>query len=344
MPSNPSPFTWRMIAARDYKLYISNLRALGCPELTIQDIIIAAVNRDFAPRESALKARPQDLPFWESQLPPSDKAWAQRQQLRELLRQKRALLEELLGISVPVENTYVVTTERFANFEEALLKVPPHKRDAVRAIQEKAWDEADRIEQFDNNLWEPEDREARKKGFREYWDALGKVLTPDEILDFDLARSSTARKMRGNLAAFEPTEQEFREIFRVQRALEADANSKPGPDFNGRIPDEMLKPILGETRFAEYRRAQDSSFQHLYHAAQRAGLDRQAAIQAHDIQQATLQEQRRIMQDANLSPEQKRAEQQSIHTQATAAIQQIYGPVTVQINSGGFRIEAAQKQ
>src|SRR4051794_1792422 len=32
-------FDWRMVESEDYKKYIANLRAIGCPEETIRDII-----------------------------------------------------------------------------------------------------------------------------------------------------------------------------------------------------------------------------------------------------------------------------------------------------------------
>ena len=41
-------FDWRMVESEDYKKYIANLCAVGCPEKTIRDIIIAASPR-FAP-------------------------------------------------------------------------------------------------------------------------------------------------------------------------------------------------------------------------------------------------------------------------------------------------------
>src|SRR5262245_10847191 len=36
-----SPFHWRTIESEDYRKYIANLRAIGCPEETIRDIIVA---------------------------------------------------------------------------------------------------------------------------------------------------------------------------------------------------------------------------------------------------------------------------------------------------------------
>ena len=45
-------FTWNEIESRDYPAYIANLRAIGCPESTIRDIIVAEVNQLFARRRA----------------------------------------------------------------------------------------------------------------------------------------------------------------------------------------------------------------------------------------------------------------------------------------------------
>src|SRR5262245_29491094 len=43
---------WSSIESSDYKQYIANLRAINCPEQTIQDIIIADVNKLYEPKEA----------------------------------------------------------------------------------------------------------------------------------------------------------------------------------------------------------------------------------------------------------------------------------------------------
>src|SRR5258705_5916727 len=51
-PAKPAQsFGWRMVESEDYKKYIANLRAIGCPEETIRDIIKADVNKLFASRK-----------------------------------------------------------------------------------------------------------------------------------------------------------------------------------------------------------------------------------------------------------------------------------------------------
>src|SRR3954462_879248 len=37
-------FQWASVESPDYREYIANLRAIGCPEETIRDIVIADVN------------------------------------------------------------------------------------------------------------------------------------------------------------------------------------------------------------------------------------------------------------------------------------------------------------
>src|SRR5437868_620849 len=50
----PVLFHWSLVESRDYRFYIANLRAIGCPEETIRDIIIAEVNRLYWPKLAAL--------------------------------------------------------------------------------------------------------------------------------------------------------------------------------------------------------------------------------------------------------------------------------------------------
>jgi hypothetical protein len=52
------PFHWRQIESTDYRTYIANLRGIGCPEQTLQDIITADVHALYASRLSALESAP----------------------------------------------------------------------------------------------------------------------------------------------------------------------------------------------------------------------------------------------------------------------------------------------
>jgi hypothetical protein len=52
-----SRFDWSTEESADYKTYLANLRAIGCPEETVRDIIIAAVDKLLASRSRAIAAK-----------------------------------------------------------------------------------------------------------------------------------------------------------------------------------------------------------------------------------------------------------------------------------------------
>jgi hypothetical protein len=51
------PFDWSRLESSDYKTYISNLRAIGCPEQTIRDIITADVDSLYSRKSNGLPER-----------------------------------------------------------------------------------------------------------------------------------------------------------------------------------------------------------------------------------------------------------------------------------------------
>lgn len=74
---------WNQVESDDYRKYIANLRAIGCPETTIRDIIIADVNKLFEARELALMGPRPKFEYWrrEKREPVSDEKMKQRIEL-----------------------------------------------------------------------------------------------------------------------------------------------------------------------------------------------------------------------------------------------------------------------
>ena len=73
-------FQWRLLESPDYRTYIANLKAIGCPEQTIRDIIVADVDGLYAPRRNQLAQSPAAEP-----------------QLEALNREEASVLAALLG-------------------------------------------------------------------------------------------------------------------------------------------------------------------------------------------------------------------------------------------------------
>ena len=61
LPTATQPFHWSQIESSDYRTYISNLREIGCPELTIRDIITADVDALYTQKRGQLQERESHL-------------------------------------------------------------------------------------------------------------------------------------------------------------------------------------------------------------------------------------------------------------------------------------------
>ena len=90
-------FSWRDIESPDYPVYIANLRAIGCPEQTIHDLIIADVNSLYARRRATELVTPEQQ-WWRSE-PDTNVLQAAQEKVQALDDERRALLSRLLGPS-----------------------------------------------------------------------------------------------------------------------------------------------------------------------------------------------------------------------------------------------------
>jgi hypothetical protein len=76
----PASFRWsQLTSAKDYRLYIANLRAIGCPEVTIGDIVRGDTGRVFARERSELALDESGTGPWSPQ--------AEKQLVADLLEQ-----------------------------------------------------------------------------------------------------------------------------------------------------------------------------------------------------------------------------------------------------------------
>src|SRR6185295_20325409 len=88
-------FTWDEIESADFPTYIDNLRAIGCPEATIRDIIVADVNQLFT-RRRATEVITAEQKWWRSEPDPEVTQMAS-EKLQALETERRTLLSTLLG-------------------------------------------------------------------------------------------------------------------------------------------------------------------------------------------------------------------------------------------------------
>ena len=161
-PASGSRFHWKEVESTDYKDYIVNLRAIGCPEVTIRDIIVADVNKLFAARTGALSASAREYKYWQTGAA-KDKLVSQNQrQLKALNQEKAELLKTLLGPDV--ENDLRALEFGASQLNEDLMYgfLPDAKRSTVRDLIDKYQASEREIQQRSNGLLTPWDRKEIK--------------------------------------------------------------------------------------------------------------------------------------------------------------------------------------
>jgi hypothetical protein len=176
-PRAPVPSTpFEELYSQDSRTFVANLRAIGCPEETVRDVMIAEIGLRFRIREEALRPTPADhVPFAWSANTSEAKILERRQQAATLAREKAALLREALGYELPIGmHSYAMTVSE-QRFEEALESPALIERAAVRQAHENYWIQVAALQEHTRGFWLSEDvaelerLKQERKRFIEHW-------------------------------------------------------------------------------------------------------------------------------------------------------------------------------
>ncbi len=256
------PFDWRKVESSDYREYVANLRAIGCPPATIQDIVSADLRKNLQDKLK-LPAEKPVRPYWlddeRAAQAAMNEAYAQRQ---ELLNQFSATHQQLLG--VPPDHATLKTfmnsvlEEGMVDSRNALMaNWPAELKEKVSAIEGAHSERVRENGTINTTGFETSMERMALELQRE--NALAEVLTPGKFTEYLLRESVTARMMRHRLRHFGPTEEEFRKIFPLRRGFDAQwgpYDNRPTDPVLSRQYDAareelvaQIQQVLGNERF-----------------------------------------------------------------------------------------------
>jgi hypothetical protein len=259
-PTLPPPAPdWRQIESADYRAYIRNLRAAGCPEATIRDIVTADVAQTFSARRRAAMAEAlAGFQYWATGPASAQSRAALAEQQRAVDAEMGGVLASLLGTEAAIPD--VRADWRTAVTGQQLSFLPEDKRAATVAVLARSGDVGVQIPKTAGNQLAADqavDLQQRLASFDQQREALLAVLTPEEFERVDMSVSCTADNLRRAMTRFQPTEAEFTAIFREWRAhderiarLWAVGEPDPGND----AVFARIRELLGDERFEEYHR------------------------------------------------------------------------------------------
>jgi len=305
-------FEWSMLESEDYVTYIQNLRAVGCPEETVRDIIVADVDKIFSGRR-AQEPPAEDIEWWRAD-PHAGRNKAREERHAALETERQEMLARLLGPDW-ARGAEVGDAGNSMLTGPVLSALPPETKKALHDIDargaQRMTDLLEAAEKSGREVDAAEEVRLRRQTREE----LARVLTPLQLEEFLIRNSDNANRIRSELGHFEPTADEFRALFRASDPfdlkIQADHSGEDAISRQARAQLEQqransLKQALGPQRYEEFKLNQEPGYREVFGALQNSGAPPESARAVHQINQATQQEIERVRGMQNLNDEQQK--------------------------------------
>lgn len=266
---------WSQVESSDYRQYIANLRAIGCPEPTLRDIIVADLNQAYGDKMRAIWQRPV-IPYWKKNrdLGPSPD---QIKKFQALDQEKAGILKQLLGVAIDRQELTDIAYLQLHESDTPLLFLPAGKREAARQALQASGLEA-RIEK----MREMEPHSDPERGlFDQKLRVLAQVLSADELEEYRLRNSPRAQWLRSDVQYLDCTPDQFKALLDLREQHLGPGGDRSSVDRATAIAD--VRNLLGEERAQEYARVSDAGYHNGRLAAEQAGLASELADQAGQI-------------------------------------------------------------
>jgi len=358
------PFHWSQVDSENLRIYRDNLRAIGCPELTVREIIRAVINERFGTQRRNLLAPLEDR-YWDmvkgeelirrQAIPQAE--WGRA--LAALAAERQRLIAEVLG-----RDALAAEAEQQARRAALELRrswLPPEKRERLIELEEThqqqliTWAAALGLQPY--GVPTAEEGNRLQEWQQEFDESEKQLLTPDELAELQL-RESDAADWAGNLPGFAPSEDEWRAMTKLRSELDEGQSQPGGPELTeeertarqGELQsnfDQTLKETLGPDRFAQYELANNGEYQGVRNVTQRYGLPDSVAASVFDIQQTALARANQVSEAPDLSPEARLTTLTAIQEETERALSETLDPkvfASYKEYSGGWLKDLAPAQ
>jgi hypothetical protein len=334
-----NPLAWSQLESEDYQEYIARLRAIGCPEQTIRELIIADLDKVMAPEIQSLHGRRPELKYWHSE----EEEMANdvdRHELvkkeREIEKRKRDIIRELVSADLARERMKQTGQEDY--HERRLAFLPEERRTQVRELLER-FDEAEQaIREKELDDGEPlslADREQLRVLREQRESEVGRLLTPQEQEQLDLWMSPTANSIRYALYGMQATEQEFVTTYRARKPFDdrwarrdvdlLDESTQRQMELEHAQAEETIRQGLGDARYAELKRGEDEDYHRLNALATRFKLPKEKAVEAYGYKKVAQDVRAQVQTDPNLTSVQKTDALKAIGDESAKALRGLLG-------------------
>ena len=326
-------FTWEEIESADYSSYIANLRAIGCPEATIRDIIVADVNQLFA-RRRATQVVTAEQQWWRSE-PDPDVTQAASEKLKSLEDERRTLLTTLLGPQWESSYYPYPAHPNSPPLDGPILgALPPEVKQELRDIESRAGERRQAyLDAMQKEGRQPDPAELARMR-QQTRGELADALNPEQMEEYLLRYSNHAAALRAELHGLTSTPEGFRHLFRLTDPIDQEIQLLAGDNDPAGLKrrqeleqqrDQALQHALGPDDYKKYKLLQDPIYRDAQTVAQQSGAPPEKILPLYEINRATDQEQQNIHNDLTLTGEQKAQKLEAIQTTQQIALRKLLG-------------------
>jgi len=264
-----APFKLQQVESADYRVYIENLRAIGCRK---RRFVISSwpTSTNCLPGESRNWLDGVTGRFWDFMLNHDELEKLVEEKAKELSAlddEREEMFATLFGEKDPMAKIREAEQEKEerARWRQTLDFLPGAKLAQFLEIKDRFSAARQDLKQPGNTLTHDERGRKSQELNLEEERQIHALFTPQELEEYKL-RTSSAAGFRPGLADFEATEEELRAIARAKM------NQKQAP-AQGQA-DAEIKELLGAERFAAYQRASDDAYRQTLRITDRFELPR----------------------------------------------------------------------
>jgi hypothetical protein len=325
-------FGWQDVETDAYRSYIESLRAVGCPDDKIRTIVVADVNELFDKRRLQEAVR-HDIQWWRPEAQNLAIVNILQERGRALEEQRAALIAKLLGEEAATQeksDTLLWSSVQLTG--PVLGALAPDVHNEVQDICARS------MERHQNYFWtrvndgQPMNQVEMAKLREQTRSDLRKILNDDQVEEFVLRYSHNASRLREELRGFEPTPDEFRKIFRAIDPLEHQMQLEyGGPEamsekqrerFDGQR-NEAIREALSPERYQAFLLTKDPLYRQAQMVALQYGAPPKAVLPLYKMTKLNESKRQEIINDANLTPQQKSEALNAMNLEQQRHIQRI---------------------
>ena len=236
---------------------VAGLRAAGYPAAVVRAVVNQLLNERFAARQPSAAQ-----PYWKQMTPTPETRAAQR----ALGEERQALLESLLGADARPSATMdaAARSRRYGQLSDDKIDAIARIERDYNEMTSDAYARQRSNTAADANTMMQTQQLMEKEKLAD----LAAVLTPEELAEYEMRNSASARTVMRSLRNVEVNESEYAALYEMQKAHDAANPRRVATDMNTFAQRQaaqaalydQVRTVLGEDRFYAYLEGADSNY------------------------------------------------------------------------------------